>query len=149
MRPAFDEIRQYILGKVSGPLASSNYAHADFMVDNHRPLHKIHLSLSTRDRLVIGYVALFGTFRYTVLLSESLHADVEWPAIDYTYNPVTQREVPANPQFQAPRLTKAEVVSPRQSEAQALGALQKGYQVLVEYSPVLKDVVVEPAKGKA
>lgn len=145
----FNRIREFILGREAPPLVSSNYAHGDFMVDNIRPLHKIHLSLNRKDRLAIGYVALFGTFRYTVLLSESVDGEVEWPAIDYTYDPVTQHEVPANLRFQAPRLTKEDVVHPKQSRKQVLDSLQKGQQVLVEYSPALQEISVEAISGKA
>lgn len=145
---SFNNIREFIKG-IGGPFVSSNYAHGDFMVDNLRPLHKIFLSLDRQERLVVGYVALFGTFRYTVLLSDSADSDVEWPAIDYTYDPVTQREIPVNLQFQAPRIRKEDVIHPKQSVEKVLASLQKGQQMLVEFCPALKGATVEAIRGKS
>ena len=144
---AFEAIRHFILGENEESLTSSNFAHGSFMVDNRRPLHKVHLCLNRRERLLGGYVVLFGTFRYTVLLSETLDSGVEWPAIDYTYNPVTQREVVGNLNFIAPDLTREEFVAPKQTKEQVLRALQRGQDVIVAHSPMLGGVSVE-AIGK-
>ena len=63
--------------------------------------------------------------------------------MDYTYNPVTQREVFGNENFQAPMLTKENVIHPKHSKQQVIGSLQAGHKVLVDYSPALKEVTIE------
>lgn len=143
----FDAIRGYISNSSEMSLAHSNYAHGNFMVDGHRPLHKIHLSINRGNPLIVAYVTLFGTFRYTVLLSDSFNSDIEWPGIDYTYNPATQQEVPTNLNFKAPALTKDQVVSPKQSMQQVSVALQKGQEVIADHSQILEGVDVEVVTG--
>lgn len=143
---AFEPIRKFVLGQLDDRLASSNYSHGDFMVDNHRPLHKIHLSLNRNARILIGYVALFGTFRYTVLLSEELTSDLEWRGLDYTYNPVTERGVEGNDNFAAPPLTREEVVTPRNARNEVLAALQRGQEIIAEHSAALDGVLVEAVR---
>ncbi|MEW7986487.1 MAG: HNH endonuclease [Candidatus Thiodiazotropha sp.] len=100
---SFESIRRYIKGRSSEKLVSANYMHTDFMTDNQRPLHKVYISFNRASGIIVGYVALFGVFRYTVLLSDSFNSYIEWPGIDYTFNPVTQREVPANLIFKSIR----------------------------------------------
>lgn len=143
---AFEPMREFILGRRAERLASSNYRHGDFMVDGHRPLHKIHMSLNRDARILIGYVALFGTFRYTVLLSEELTSDLEWRGLDYTYNPVTERDVEGNDNFAAPLLTREEVVTPRNARAEVLTALQRGQEIIAEHSAALDGVIVEAVR---
>jgi hypothetical protein len=143
---AFDPIRKFILGNQADRLASSNYSHGDFMVDNQRPLHKIHLSLNRNARVLTGYVALFGTFRYTVLLSEELFSDLEWRGLDYTYNPVTEMTIEGNDNFAAPALTREEIVMPRNARDEVLRALQRGQEIIAEHSAALDSVLVEAVR---
>lgn len=147
---SFSPIRDFVLGKAEVSLASPNFVHGEFMLDNTRPLHKVHISLNRRDRLVAGYVALFGTFRYTVLLSGSLNSEVEWPAIDYTYDPVSQRDVPMNLNFRAPHLNRDQVLHPKQSCQQVGDALQRGMDMMQGYIAGLEEVSIEMvgSKGK-
>ncbi|MCB1809941.1 MAG: HNH endonuclease [Candidatus Competibacteraceae bacterium] len=142
----FSAIRDFILGYSNTSLAHSNFSHGDFMVDNHRPLHKIHLSLDRKARLLVGYIALFGTFRYTVLLADGIKSELEWPGLDYTFNPVSQQKVLVNDNFAAPALTREEVLSPRNTPDEVLSALQYGQQVIVEHSPILEEVTVEAVR---
>ncbi len=136
---SFDKIRSYLKNDLIEKLVSSNYddQYTGFMIDNLRPLHKIHLSINRSKKIIVGYVALFGTFRYTVLLSDTFESQIDWPAIDYTYNPVTQREVPANLNFTAPILTKEQVINPKQSKSNVLKALERGMEVISEHSDAL------------
>jgi hypothetical protein len=140
---SFSKIRNYLKDEPCENLVSANYAHTDFMTDNKRPLHKIHLSINRPEKLVVGYVALFGVFRYTVLLSDCYESRIDWSAIDYTYDPTTQKEVPVKPLFTAPDLTKEQIVNPRQSEAMVLEALNTGMGVIAEHSDGLEDLNVE------
>jgi len=130
----FLRIRKYIRGEMKERLASANYAHTDFMVDNLRPLHKVHISFDRRIGLVIGYVALFGTFRYTVLLSDNYESDIEWPGIDYTFNPVSNREVQGNLIFRAPTLTRKQVVKPNQDPEKVRVCLERGLTVVAQHT---------------
>ncbi|MES2824372.1 MAG: HNH endonuclease [Pseudomonadota bacterium] len=140
---SFLKIKNFLKNDIDEKLVSSNFTHTGFMTDNLRPLHKIHLSFNRHEKLVIGYVALFGAFRYTVLLSDSFESGIEWPAIDYTFNPITQKEVPAKLSFTAPRLSKEQVVNPKQSKAMTLNSLGMGMTIISEYSKSLLQVSVD------
>jgi hypothetical protein len=131
---SFFNIREYIKGKTKERLVSANYVHTDFMVDNHRPLHKIHISFDRGKSLVVAYVALFGTFRYTVLLSDIYRSDIEWPGIDYTFNPVSQKMVPANLIFKVPSLTKKQVVKPKDNPEYVTTCLEQGLTVIAQHT---------------
>lgn len=140
LSPSFDNTRDFILGNSKQILSSPNFTHTNFIIDNEKPLHRVHLSLNGRNRLFVGYVALFGTFRYTVLLSENIQSELQWPGFDYTYNPLTQREIPTRAYFVAPALTRQEVVS-KQSAEQIDNALQKGWEIAAAHSPVMGQVL--------
>lgn len=141
---SFKSIREYIKGTHSEKLVSANYEHTDFMTDNHRPLHKVYISFDRSKGTVVGYVALFGAFRYTVLLSDSFRSEIEWPGIDYTFNPVSQREVPANLVFRAPALTRKQVVSPSNKPERVRHCLERGLNIIAEHTNgMLKNVSVE------
>lgn len=141
---SFEKIRKYVKGKNSEKLVSANYEHTDFMTDNQRPLHKVHISFNRSSGMVVGYVALFGVFRYTVLLSDSFHSDVEWPGIDYTFNPVSQRAVPANLVFRAPALSRKQVVKPSDKPEKVKRCLESGLNIIAEHTNgLLKKVSVE------
>lgn len=141
---SFKNAREYIKGRNSEVLVSANYEHTDFMTDNHRPLHKVYISFDRTNSIVIGYVALFGAFRYTVLLSDSFRSDIEWPGIDYTFNPVSQREVPANLVYRAPVLTRKQVVTPDDKPEKMRHCLERGLNIIAKHTNgALKNVRVE------
>ncbi len=99
---SFNEVRSYITTGDGSDLACANFAHTQFMSDYIRPLHKICVSLNKQDNLVIGYIMLFGIYRYTVLLSRNYKSSLEWPGLDYTFDPVTSKEVPVRANFRLP-----------------------------------------------
>lgn len=134
---AFDPIRRFVMGMDEKPLASANFADGSFMVDNYRPLHKIHLRYEMENRLLIGYVALFGTFRFTVVLGEGITSEVEWAGIDYTYNPVTRRAIAGNGNFVAPSIGKARALQPNHSRQTIIDAITKGQDVIAAHSEIL------------
>jgi hypothetical protein len=123
---AFARIRMYLKGDQEDKLVSSNYTYTDFMSDNRRPLHKVHIAFNRSEGLVTGFVTLFGAFRYTILLSDSYSGDIEWPSIDYTFNPVTQNEVFGNSVFTAPKLTINQIVNPKQRIEKVTKSLEVG-----------------------
>lgn len=133
LSPSFDAIRQYILSGSGRHLATANFVHTCFMTDNTRPLHKIHISLNRRDNLIAAFVCLFGTFRYTVLLSDNFISYFEWPGLDYTFDPVISKEVLGNPRFKTPDLSVNDLLSPKHSKELVLSELTKGYKVLEKY----------------
>ena len=130
---SFDEIRNYIRFGSPTHLASANYAHTSFMTDDIRPLHKVHISLNRRKCLVIGFISLFGTFRYTALLSRTFKSFLDWSGLDHTIDPVTSKEIYGNPNYRAPELETNEILSPRQSKQLVLGELAKGYRIVENY----------------
>lgn len=129
----FDNIREYIRFGCEKDLAAANFTHTDFMTDYTRPLHKIHISLNRCNNLVAGFVCLFGTFRYTVLVSDNFESLFEWPGLDYTFDPVTSREIFGNPNFKAPELNVNQLISPRHSKQFVLDELSKGHKILESY----------------
>ena len=130
---AFEEVRAYIKAGKGPALSSANFIHTQFMTDHIRPLHKIHVALIRGDKLVVGYVSLFGIYRFTVLLSEEFESQFEWPGLDYTFDPVRLQEVVGNEKFRAPHITKENILHPKQSKKFVLGELHKGHKVIENY----------------
>lgn len=130
---AFDKIRKYIEDGSEPDLASANYLHTKFMTDYNRPLHKIHVALNRNKLIVVGFVTLFGIYRFSILLSDIFVSHFEWAGLDYTFDPVRLQEVPGNNKFQIPPLNKSNILNPKQSENFVLSELGKGYKVLENY----------------
>lgn len=129
----FEAIRKYIRSTELPPLACVNFVHTGFMTDHVRPLHKIHVALNRNRRLLVGFVSLFGIFRFTVLLAEGFESELEWPGIDYTFDPVRREQVFGNDNFRAPRLTKENILHPKQSKAFVEMELRKAHKVIESY----------------
>ena len=129
----FDKTRLYIIGTNTIDLACSNYIHTQFMTDYARPLHKIHISHDRSNKLTIGYVMLFGMYRFTILLSESFISSIEWPDFDYTFDPVRQQQIFGNYNFRAPPITKLDVLKPKQTKEIVQEELSKGSQIIESY----------------
>ena len=132
--PELEAIRRFIKEPDSPVLACANFRHTKFMTDHVRPLHKIHISLNRNEGLLIGYVSLFGIYRFTVLLAESFKTQLEWPDLDYAFDPVRRTQIFGNDNFRAPQLTKENILHPRQSKDLAQTELDKGYKVLDSYA---------------
>jgi hypothetical protein len=130
---ALEPIRAYIMGGKGADLACANFLHTQFMTDYSRPLHKIHIALNRDEQILVGYVSFFGIFRFTILLSDKFESRFEWPALDYTFDPVRVRKVFGNERFRAPHLTKEEILRPKQSRAFVLDELKKGHKVIENY----------------
>lgn len=126
----FDSIRKYIMFDSECKLASVNYAHTNFLTDYTRPLHKIHVALNSRDRIVLAFVSIFGVFRFTVLLAENYDSVLEWPGLDYTYDPVTKMIVVGNDNFRAPQLSKRDILNPHHTKKMVMEELRRGLEVL-------------------
>jgi len=129
----FHSTRAYIRSGIKDDLASANFVHTRFMCDYIRPLHKIHISLNRRNGLVVGYVMIFGIYRFTVLLATGYSSRLEWPCLDYTYDPVSMRVVEGNPNFRAPEITVDQILRPKQSKEYVRQELIKGNKVLENY----------------
>jgi hypothetical protein len=130
----FDAVRLYIKESNDLDLASANYRNTGFMTDHVRPIHKIHVALNRGQGILIGFVSIFGIYRFTILLSEGFKTGIEWPGLDYTFDPVRQKEIIGNANFRAPRLTKGDILHPKQSKKLVLRELDKGYKALEAYS---------------
>ena len=129
----FEAVREYIKNGKGSHRACANFIHTQFMTDHIRPLHKIHVALDKKEKTVVGYVSLFGIYRFTILLAENFESKLEWPDLDYTYDPVRLEEVVGNENFRAPRLTKEQILHPRQSKQFIQDELCKGYKVIDGY----------------
>jgi hypothetical protein len=131
---AFEPVRQYMKAADQPSLACANFVHTGFMTDHIRPLHKIHVALDRNQSLLVGYVSLFGTYRFTVLLAENFKSEVEWPGLDYTFDPVRREQVFGNDNFRAPQLRKENILRPKQSEDFVVAELHKGRRVIESYA---------------
>ncbi len=132
---SFDEIRLYIKTGKGVDMASANFVHTQFMSDYiGRPLHKICISFNKHENLVIGYIMLFGIYRYTVLLSRNYKSILEWPGFDYTLDPVTSQEVPVKSNFRAPYLKLNEILQPKHSLQLLNDEISQGYKNLENYT---------------
>ena len=130
---AFEAIRQYIKASDKSALACANFVHTGFMTDRVRPIHKIHVALNKSQGLLVGYVSLFGIYRFTVLLAEGFRSELEWPGLDYTFDPVRRKQVVGNDNFRAPKLTKENILHPKQSKDFVQTELDKGHKVIENY----------------
>ncbi len=129
----FEAIRKYIRSTERPALTCVNFIHTGFMTDHVRPLHKIHVALNRDQRLLVGFVSLFGIYRFTVLLAEGFESELEWPGFDYTFDPVRGKQVVGNDNFRAPRLTKQNILHPKQSKDFLKTELHKGHKVIESY----------------
>lgn len=130
---AFDEARAYIRFGTGRDLASANFVHTHFMCDYTRPLHKIHISFDRRNALLVGYVMIFGIFRFTVLLSKGYCSRLEWPCLDYTYDPAAMRVIAGNANFRAPALSESQILRPKQSKQLVRQELIRCHKILERY----------------
>ncbi|USD22558.1 HNH endonuclease [Microbulbifer variabilis] len=138
----FDGIREYIKGERDSKFVSLNYESTSFMSDNNRPLNKICITYNRLEGIVIGYVAIFGAFRYTILLGEQLTSNIEWATIDHTADPIRRREIPTPNYFIPPRISKNEVLYPNQTEQSVIQALNDGLKLIRNHSDALSDIFV-------
>ena len=129
----FEAIRNYIKVSEGPALACANFLYTRFMTDNIRPIHKIHVALNRNQSLLVGYVSFFGIYRFTVLLAEDFKSVIEWPDLDYTFDPVRRRQVVGNDNFRVPPLSKENILHPRQSKTLVQNELDKGHKVIERY----------------
>lgn len=130
---AFEVVRNYIKDGHGTDLACANFVHTQFMTDYTRPLHKIHICLNLNHKMIVGYVSLFGLYRFTVLLSDSFISQLEWPGLDYTFDPVRRQEIFGRECFRAPTITKENILRPKQSKEFVQNELIEGYKVIDSY----------------
>lgn len=144
----FEAVREYIKTHKVPALACANFIHTQFMTDYIRPLHKIHIALNRSEKLVVGFVSLFGIYRFTVLLAENYESNLEWPGFDYTFDPVRLRQVVGNDDFRAPQLTKENIIHPKQSKEIVQSELDKGFKVIESYANGIKFLGGELSRQK-
>lgn len=130
---AFDRIRKYIIFENEDHMATANFIHTKFMTDYTRPLHKIHISYNRSEHILAGFVSLFGIYRFTVLLSDCFQYPLEWPDLDYTYDPVRLAEVPGKDSFRARALTINDILHPKQSKEFVEAEIKVCHNVIGSY----------------
>lgn len=132
---AFDGIRAYIKDDEGPDLSCANYVHTRFMTDHVRPLHKVHVALNRDDKIVVGYVSLFGMYRFTVVLSDDFVSDLEWADLDYTFDPVRLQEVfmLGNERLRGSHITRADILNPKQSKELVEAEISRGHEVVATY----------------
>lgn len=133
LESVFDEVREYVKDGEGPDLACANFIHTQFMTDYMRPLHKIHIALNRQRKIAVGYVSLFGIYRFTALLSSKYASQLEWPGLDYTFDPVRRQEVFGNERFRAPDLSKENILHPKQSKEFVQQELNRGQKVIESY----------------
>jgi hypothetical protein len=130
---SFNEIRGYIKLGAEKDLASANFRNTSFMSDYVRPLHKIHISFNRGKKLVIGFICLFGIFKYTALLSREFNSIIDLADLDYTFDPTTGREICTKPNFVAPEIGINDILFPKHSKKLVVDELMKGHKILENY----------------
>ena len=130
---AFEDVRNYIKCGTGSDLACANFIHTKFMTDYSRPLHKIHVALNRGELMVTGFVMLFGIYRFSILLSDTLVSHLDWPGLDYTFDPVRSQDVYGNERFRVPVLTKDNILKPKQSKKFVFNELNSGFKMLENY----------------
>ena len=141
--PSFDEIRSYIRFGAEKDMASANFRNTSFMIDNIRPLHKIHINFNRRNKLIIGFICLFGIFRYTILLSRDFNRVIDLADLDYTFDPTTGREICTKPNFISPEIGIEDALRPKHSKELVLGELRKGHKMLENYIEGFEAIEIE------
>jgi hypothetical protein len=131
--PAFDGMRAYIRNDEGPDLAHVNYVHTQFMTDHVRLLHKIHVAFDRSEGIIVGYVSLFGMFRYTVLLAEDFESQLEWADLDYTFDPVRREEVFGHDLFRAPPIVKMDILNPKQAVEFVQAEIDNGFNLIADY----------------
>lgn len=139
---AFDDIRRFIMSGNSECLGRLNFTHTSFLSDHRRPLHRIHISLNRPKNMLVGFILLFGIFRYTVLLSRQYFSYLELADMDYTYDPVLRREIYVRELYRAPYLTETQILRPLHTKAQVDYEIDRGMKMLDKYNDLLK--YIEP-----
>jgi len=129
----FEDVRNYIKNGTGSDLASANFIHTKFMTDYSRLLHKIHVALNRSKLMVIGFVMLFGIYRFSVLLSDTLVSHLDWPILDYTFDPVRSQNIYGNEGFRVLALTKDNILRPKQSKMFVFSELNNGFKMLENY----------------
>lgn len=132
--PAFARTRKFIKDNRGDDLASANFIHTKWMSDYARPLHRIHVSLNRARGIVVGYVMLFGIYKFSVLLSENFESFLEWSDLDYTFNPVTRKIIQGREEFLSPPITEHEILKPRQSKEFVRKEIIRSHKILNEYT---------------
>ena len=89
---SFDAVRAYIRDDTGPDLAEVNFTGTRFMTDYARPLHRIHIRFNRQTKQILGSVMLFGVFRYVAILSRNYESYLDWPDLDYVFDPLTGRE---------------------------------------------------------
>lgn len=130
---SFDDIRSYIRFGADEDFASANFRNTNFMSDNVRPLHKIHISFNKPNKLVIGFICLFGIFKYTTLLSKEFNSLIDLADLDYTFDPTTGKEICTKANFMAPKIGINDILFPKHSKKLVINELMKGHKILENY----------------
>jgi hypothetical protein len=92
-----------------------------------------YISFNRRKKLVIGFICLFGIFKYTTLLSREFNSIIDWADLDYTLDPTTGKEISTKPNFMAPEVGIDEILFPKHSRQLVLDELMKGHKILEKY----------------
>jgi hypothetical protein len=144
----FDEIRKYMKGAGDRDLAAANYIHTDWTCDNYRPLHRVVVSTTRAAGLVVGYVTLFGMFRFTALLSNCFVGNLQWPPLDYAYDPVTRKVVECS-MLEVPMLSENQILRPQQSRSLVTSKLLAGSKMIGTYVPGYQPLGIELQNSKS
>ena len=82
---------------------------------------------------MIGFICLFGIFKYTTFLSREFNSVIDLADIDYTFDPTTGKVICTPPNFMVPEIEINDVLSPKHSKQLVLDELMKGHKIFPNY----------------
>jgi hypothetical protein len=130
LSPSFSSTRDFVRNDRGDDLASANFVDTKWMSDYVRPLHRIHISLNRRRKMVVGYVMLFGIYKFTVLLSRDFESCLEWSDLDYTFDPLTRKVIEGTGNFLSPPITELQILRPKQSKQFVCDELTRCHKIV-------------------
>jgi hypothetical protein len=140
---SFDLIREFIFDDKGVSLTSFNFVHTQFMSKSRRPLHGIAIHFDSKKRNIIGYVQLFGIFRFSVLIAQSVPWAIDMADLKYCSNPVNGDEVPLKLLFTLPDIKSEDCLSPRQTIKFVHSEISAGLKKMRTYCNIMGKAEIE------
>jgi hypothetical protein len=140
---AFDSIREFIFEDKGISLASFNFVHTTFMSKNSRPLHGIAIHFDSERRNIVGYVQLFGIFRFSVLVARTVPWEIDMADLKYCFDPVHGYEVPLVFLLTLPDVKNEDCLHPQQTKKLVQSEISGGLKNLRMYCNNMGEAQVE------
>lgn len=145
LKPNFNLIRKYISIGCKNKLAAFNFNHTKFMCDYNNPLHKISISYNKEFNRLVGFVMLFGFYRYSILLSNNYNTNIDLNDFEYNFNPVSQKEIIIKNPIQPPLLSINEIITPKHDQNSLKIEFDNLLEMIIKNSNVGNIEIVSPS----